>query len=37
MLHKDYDGKYSVERKMLVVSLKALIAKTKWLAVNRQS
>jgi hypothetical protein len=28
MLHKDYESKYSLERKLLVVSLKGLIAKT---------
>jgi phosphoribosylaminoimidazole (AIR) synthetase len=37
MLHKDYDRKGSVEKKMLVVSLKGLGGKTNWLAVNRQS
>jgi hypothetical protein len=36
MLQKDYKNKYSVE-KMLVVSLKGLVAKTNGLAVNRQS
>jgi hypothetical protein len=28
MLHKDYDGKGSVEKKLLVVSLEGLGAKT---------
>jgi hypothetical protein len=28
MLHKDYESKYSVDKKMLVVSLKVLVAKT---------
>jgi hypothetical protein len=37
MLHKDYYRKSSVEKKSLVVSLKGLDAKTKCLAVNRQS
>jgi hypothetical protein len=37
MLHKDYYRKSSVEKKNLVVSLKGLDAKTKWLTVNRQS
>jgi hypothetical protein len=27
MLHKDYDRKYSVGKKMLVVSFKSLVAK----------
>jgi hypothetical protein len=35
MLLKDYESKYSVEKKLLVVSLKGLVAKTNWLAVNR--
>jgi hypothetical protein len=37
MLHKDYDDNGSVEKKILVVSLKGLGAKTSWLALNRQS
>jgi hypothetical protein len=38
MLHKDYDIKRSVEnKKILIVSLKGLVAKTNGLAVNRQS
>jgi hypothetical protein len=37
MLHKDYDRKGSVEEESLVVSLKGLDAKMKWLVVNRQS
>jgi hypothetical protein len=37
MLHKDYESKYPVEKKMLVVSLKGLVAKTNRLAVNSQS
>jgi hypothetical protein len=38
MLHKDYDGKGSVEKKIsLVVSLKGLGVKTNCSAVNRQS
>jgi hypothetical protein len=38
MLHKDYYRKGSVgEKKILVVGLKGLDAKTSWLAVNRQS
>jgi hypothetical protein len=28
MLHKDYESKYSVEKKLLVVILKWLVAKT---------
>jgi hypothetical protein len=28
MLHKGHDRKYSVEKKMLVVNLKGLVAKT---------
>jgi hypothetical protein len=36
MLHTDYNRKFSVT-KMLVVSLKGLVAKTNWLAVNRQA
>jgi hypothetical protein len=36
MLKKDYDRKGSVE-KTLVVYFKEFGAKTKWLAVNRQS
>jgi hypothetical protein len=36
MLHKDYDRKCSVEKE-LVMSLKGLVTKTNWLAVNRQS
>jgi hypothetical protein len=37
MLHKDYYRKGSVEEKNLLVSLKGLGAKTKWLAVNCKS
>jgi hypothetical protein len=37
MLHKDYDNKCSVEKNVLVVSLKALVAKINCLVVNRQS
>jgi hypothetical protein len=38
MLHKVYDHKGSVEiKKYLVVILKEFVAKTNWLAVNRQS
>jgi hypothetical protein len=38
MLRKDYEIKYSVEEKKLqVLSLKGLVAKTNSLAVNRQS
>jgi hypothetical protein len=37
MLHKDYEHECSVEKKLLVVSLKGLVAKINWLAVNRQS
>jgi hypothetical protein len=37
MLRKDYDRKGSVEKRTLVVSLKALGAKTNWRAVNHQS
>jgi hypothetical protein len=37
LLHKDYNRKGSGGKKSLVVSLKGLVAKTKWLAVNRQS
>jgi hypothetical protein len=37
MLHKDYYRRSSVEKKMLVVGLKGLDAKTNRLAVNRQS
>jgi hypothetical protein len=36
MLHKDYGSKYSVEKELLVVILKGLVAKTNRLAVNRQ-
>jgi hypothetical protein len=36
MLHKDYYGKGSV-KKTLVVGLKGLGTKTNWLAANRQS
>jgi hypothetical protein len=36
MLHKDYDRKCSVKKRILVVSLKGLVAKTNWLAVDRQ-
>jgi hypothetical protein len=38
MLHKDYDRKGPVAKKekSLVVSLKGLVAKTNYLAVNRQ-
>jgi hypothetical protein len=35
MLHKDYYRRSSVEKKILVVGLKGLDAKTNWLAVNR--
>jgi hypothetical protein len=35
MLHKNYDFKLSVEKKILVVNLKGLVAKTNGLAVNR--
>jgi hypothetical protein len=35
MLHKHYYRKCSVEKKILAVSLKGLVAKTNWLAVNR--
>jgi hypothetical protein len=28
MLHNDYDRKFSVEKKMMVVGLKGLVAKT---------
>jgi hypothetical protein len=37
MLHKGYDRKGSVEKKSLVLILIGLGAKTKCLAVNRQS
>jgi hypothetical protein len=37
MLYKDYDRKYSFEKNILAVGLKGLVAKTNWLAVNRQS
>jgi hypothetical protein len=37
MLHKDYNRKCPVGKKLLVVSLKGLVAMTNWLAVNRQS
>jgi hypothetical protein len=38
MLHKDYNRRYSIEKKkILVVSLKGLGVNTNWLAVNRQS
>jgi hypothetical protein len=37
MLHKDYYRRSSAEKKILVVGLKGLDAKTDWLAVNRQS
>jgi hypothetical protein len=37
MLHKDYYRKSSVEKKTLIVDLKGLYAKTKWIAVNLQS
>jgi hypothetical protein len=37
MLRKYYDHKGSVEKENLVVIFKGLGAKTKWLAVNRQS
>jgi hypothetical protein len=36
MLHKDYDHKVLVGKKMLVMSLKGLDAKTNRLAVNCQ-
>jgi hypothetical protein len=36
LLRKDYDRKCSVE-KILIVSLKELVAKTRWMAVNRKS
>jgi hypothetical protein len=36
MLNKGYDRKFSVGKKLLVVSFKGLVAKTSWLAVNRQ-
>jgi hypothetical protein len=36
MLHKDYDRNYTVGGKVLVVSLKELVAKTNLLAVNSQ-
>jgi hypothetical protein len=35
MLHKDYNRKGSVEKKILVVALKGLVAKTKWLAAKQ--
>jgi hypothetical protein len=37
MLQKDYYRRSSVEKKIQVVGLKGLDAKTNWLAVNRQS
>jgi hypothetical protein len=37
MLHKDYDRKSWAKKTPLVVNLKGFVAKTKWLAVNRQS
>jgi hypothetical protein len=37
MLYKDYDRKFSVAKKKLVVSLKGLRAKKKETAVSRQS
>jgi hypothetical protein len=39
MFHKDYNRKGSVakKKKILVVSLKGLGAKTKWWAVNHQT
>jgi hypothetical protein len=36
MLHKDYYRKCSSEKKLLVVSLKGLVAKMNWVAVNFQ-
>jgi hypothetical protein len=36
MLHKDYDRKGSVEKKIMVVGIKVLDGKKNWLAVNRQ-
>jgi hypothetical protein len=36
MLHKDYNRKRLV-KKMLVLSLKGLVARVNWSAVNRQS
>jgi hypothetical protein len=36
MLHKDYHRRIQL-KKILVVGLKGLDAKTNWLAVNRQS
>jgi hypothetical protein len=36
MLHKDCNRKCSEEIKLLVVSLKGLVVKTNWLAVNRR-
>jgi hypothetical protein len=37
MLRKDYDRKCSVEKVLLFVILKGLVAKTNWLAVNNQA
>jgi hypothetical protein len=37
MLYKNYNRKGSVEKEMLLMSLKGLGAKRNWLAVNRQS
>jgi hypothetical protein len=40
MVHKDYDRVCSIEKRkkeFIAVSLKALDAKTNWLAVNHQS
>jgi hypothetical protein len=37
LLHKDYNRKGAVVKISLVVSLKVLGAKMKWLVVNRQS
>jgi hypothetical protein len=36
MSYKDYDRKGSVEKENVVVSLKGLVAKTNWLAVEPQ-
>jgi hypothetical protein len=35
--HRDYECKCSVEKRILVVIVKGLVAKTNWLAVKRQS
>jgi hypothetical protein len=37
MLHQDYDGKGSVGKKSLFLSLKGIDPKTNCLALNRQS